>query len=131
MSAKQPLIVGLPAQTGAALNWIAKEYGGLIQVNANTVINVNSVYKVIVPNNADRLALILSNVGGNDLFVEPQGFNIGQNNGIILTANGGFISMNVKDDMVLPTFEWGTLTNQSSTILFVEVLSIVPRIGGV
>lgn len=75
----------------------------------------------IVPNNFERLGLVLVNLGSYNVYVKPAS-DVTTTSGILLAKLGGFISMNVRDDLVLPAYSWyGIADGGASDIFVVEV----------
>jgi hypothetical protein len=92
---------------GAALTWTQGEYGYLIQEVETfpTLGLVTAPAANVVGNNGDRLALVIVNVSVNDIYVSiAPSVNIGF--GIKLLASGGSLTMNVRQDLTLPSRAW-------------------------
>ena len=107
----------------AARVFIEHQYGGPTTEKESTpaVAALPNVSQM-VPNNAERVALIFSNISS-------QVFNIGTNPQILGTVGGIFmasganISMNVRDDATLPTLAWyAEATNPGSFMYVLEVI---------
>lgn len=110
---------------GAAPAYIAKEYGGSFEEIEQTISVLTTVTK-LVGNNPERLALILINVGANDVYVKPSN-NPGVEQGLLLAAFGGSVSLNVRSDLTLPTREWyGIADTTASTVYAIEVNRYAP-----
>ena len=112
---------------GAALEFVQKMYGGQIQVIETQLTVLQAVNRLIVPQNADRVGLIITNDGPLDL---P---NLGTNptglaviTGIYL-ANSASVSMTVWQDLVLPSLAWYGFQNlgSSTVITTTEVIRTV------
>ena len=116
---------------GAALEWIEKEYGGKCKISQSVVSVPTLTPTLVTQNNADRVALVMVNLGTVDTFVTPNIGTVVAGNGVDLGANGGEVSVNVRDDMVLPIFEWRALTTSGTgTIYVLEVIREI-RTGSV
>jgi hypothetical protein len=89
---------------GAALDWVSKEYDGLIQETESTAATA-AASALMLKNDPDALAVTFVNFGGFDIFL-ALAQNAPANSGIRLTANGGSASLNVRDDGTLPAREW-------------------------
>lgn len=59
----------------------------------------------IVPGNPQRLALVIINLGTSSVYVSMNN-NPSAANGIYLGANGGYMSLNWKDDFELVSRTW-------------------------
>lgn len=76
----------------------------------------------IVPQNADRLGLVITNLSANNVFIAFDN-QVSSTHGIFLAPNGGSISMNYKDDFELVGFEvFGLASAAGSNIYYVEVI---------
>jgi hypothetical protein len=75
--------------------------------------------------NPNRLGLVFVNTGGNNVYLAPsRDVSVGQ--GILLTANGGSMSMNILEDFELVNMEWfGIADGAASTCYVVEVVSVI------
>jgi hypothetical protein len=89
---------------GAALDYWRKQFGGLATENENTV-SVNTAVLTAINGNGDRLGLLLMNLGAANLFVAVSS-SVSASFGILLGANGGFVSLNVRDDFTMQTRQW-------------------------
>lgn len=89
---------------GAALQYWRDQFGGVAVENENTVA-VNTSVVSAINGNGDRLGLLIMNLGSANVFVAISSAVSGSF-GTLLGANGGFISMNVKDDFTLQTRQW-------------------------
>lgn len=92
---------------GAALQYWRTIFGGVPVENENTVSVSTSVLDAIL-GSGDRLGLLIMNLGAANVFVAVSSA-VSANFGVLLGANGGFISMNVRDDFTMPTRNWKTI----------------------
>jgi hypothetical protein len=91
---------------GAALTWTQDEYGYLIHdVESFPFLPFPGGATQIAPGNGDRLGLIIINPSVSEVFVSISS-KVSNLFGILLSANGGSLTMNVRQDMTLPTREW-------------------------
>jgi len=86
----------------ALARYVEKKFGVKTRgvPNPNGAIDVTTSVTEIVKGNPDRLMIIVINLGANDIWV---GFDreIATNRGILLTANGGFLTLTADEDMEL------------------------------
>ena len=92
---------------GAALDFTVKQLGGLVlEQESNPSISTSPV--VVVPNNPDRVALVMVNLGAGNVFVSLANVP-SASAGIFLGASGGSVTLNVRDDMTLPSRQWSAI----------------------
>src|SRR4051794_25211153 len=92
---------------GAALKYWRDIFGGTAVENENTV-SVSTTVTNAINGNGDRLGLLIMNLGSANVFVGISS-GISANFGTLLGANGGFISLNVRDDFTLQTRNWSAI----------------------
>jgi hypothetical protein len=92
---------------GAALTWVQNEYEYLCHEveSGTTLFGGTGQATRIVANNGDRLELAIVVTGPAPVFVALTG-SFAAGDGILLGANGGAITINVRQDLTLPTREW-------------------------
>ena len=121
-------IVAAPA-FGAALTVVQNIFGYIInEVESFPSIATTSPTAPFIPQNGDRLGLVLVNTAVNQMFVglSPA---VGSLDGIVLSPNGGAIAMNVRDDMTLTTRAWWALSITAPGILYVLEIIGVKAVG--
>ncbi len=102
------------------VRFIEQTFGGNYFVDT-TVVNVATTTTKLVANNYDRLGLIMTNTGANDIYLYP-GVLPGAGQGIRVAANGGVVSFQAKDDLVLVGYDWsGVTTSGVSSLLAIEI----------
>jgi len=86
----------------ALARYVEKKFGVKTRGVPNPLgaIDVTTTVTQIVHGNPDRLSIIVVNLGANDVYVAFDR-EVSTTRGILLTANGGFLSMNVDEDMEL------------------------------
>src|SRR5262245_55034864 len=90
---------------GAALEFAEKTLGGPL-VEVESYPSIGSTGASVAANaNGDRVGLLMMNVGATDCYVAIQALTGGQT-GFFLPANGGALSLNVRDDFTLPSRNW-------------------------
>src|SRR5215470_19636840 len=106
---------------GAALQFWRDLFGGVAVENENTV-SVGASTVSIINGNGDRLGLLIMNLGANNTFVAMSSA-VGTSFGILLSANGGFVAFNVRDDFTMQTRQFfaNTPSGGSSTIYTLEL----------
>jgi len=104
---------------------IIKELGFETQEFENRLVNQIPVAAAkIVTTNADRLVLIFVNLGVNNAYIH---FNndVSATNGIEVSANGGSVAMNYKEDFSLVGREWyGSAPAGLVNCLILEVIGV-------
>lgn len=102
---------------GAAREFIAQDLGGPTSEAESTVATgANAVS--ICGNDPDAVGLTIVNVGAQNVFIGlTQG--VSATNGIFLGANGGLVTMSVKDDYTLPTREWFAVSPAGASTVYV------------
>lgn len=102
---------------GAAAHWIAREYGG--RMEENTVVeSIGVTASSVIPNDPERLFLLLVNLSTNLMYI---GFDeqVGAGRGIFLAANGGSYVVDVREDLVLPTYQHFAVSTGNNSNLYV------------
>lgn len=89
------------ARKGAALEFLEKEFQGPVQDDEEVVAITTSVGEAI-RGDPDRLMITFVNLGANVIILSTLP-NPSSTRGYYLAANGGSISMTVRDDGTLPT----------------------------
>lgn len=79
--------------------------------------SIGTSISTILRQDPARLAVTLVNLSTNVIFVAPDS-NVSATNGIRLDANGGSMSINVRNDFVLPGLEWSALATGAGSNLF-------------
>lgn len=105
----------------AAFEYLRANYGGDVEIKeGSTVTGVANVS--ILGTNAEAVTLNLVNGGAFDIYVWWDN-TVSASKGIKLAANGGFLSLNVVDDAVLPTMDWHAVSpGGASSISFLACL---------
>lgn len=118
-----------PTKYGAALTWTQTQLASVIfqkETTPTVTINVSQ----LIENNADRVALVIINLGASPVQI---GFSdqVSATNGITLFASGGSITFTLRDDFTLQTFPiWAICPLGGSQALYVaEFIAIAPLPG--
>lgn len=81
--------------------------------------------QVIARRDGGRVALVIINLSANTVVVAPFA-GVTTTRGIQIPANGGFLSMNVQDDYLLPTMEWSAVASADNSAIYVLAIEIEP-----
>jgi hypothetical protein len=76
----------------------------------------------VVGNDPNAGALTFINTGANDIFLKLRQ-DLAATNGIRLAANGGSVSLTMRDDFTLPTREWFAASPAGASSLYILRLS--------
>lgn len=106
-----------------AVDKIHEEFNAIVDwVEDPEITQANLADALFVRNNPDRLQFTIMNLSGSSVYVRPsQAASVGT--GILLTANGGNMTVNVKDDGPLPIIEWHIIGAANN--LDIYVLAII------
>lgn len=85
-----------------------------------TSVSVSSTEAVIVKRNRDRTQLIMSNVGTEPIIIWLTK-DVTTTFGILLSAGGGLMALDVTRDEALCTAEWHAISANPATLAVVEV----------
>ena len=108
------------ALSGAAAQYIAKEFGGQYEEDDGTV-SVQTSATQIVASDPDTVAITFVNLGANTVYLRPSN-EPSITAGIQIVASGGALSLTVRNDLTLTTREWwGIATTAASDVYFVRV----------
>lgn len=88
-----------------------------------SVVSVTTTKGRLSKNRPNRLAMQVSNLGASDVYISPLR-SVSSTEGIFLQKNGGFYSINVREDGNLPELEWHVIGAGSVSVLVIEVLRI-------
>jgi hypothetical protein len=85
---------------GAAAEFSTLKYGGGMAEH-DTVVTVAASATAVLGNDPERVLLVLVNLSATNIYI---GLNeaVGAANGILLSANGGNLEMEVENDLTLP-----------------------------
>ena len=112
---------------GAAAEFAQREFGGVIAPSQEVQVIGTSISSVL-GNDPERVSFFLMNLSANVIYLSTDQ-NPSSSNGIQLTANGGFLGFNAKDDQILSTLGfWGVASAASSNLLVLEQRRISGRI---
>jgi len=111
-------------KVGANLAWVQTQLGGeVLEQDSSPLVSSTTVQ--ILANNPDRMGLVMMNLGTGDMFVSFNP-NVSTQLGIKLAANGGFISMKLRDDFTMITRAYYAISpSVNGNIYIVEYILIV------
>lgn len=110
---------------GAALDFVIASWGGLV-LEQETNPTISTTPSVVVPNNPDRVALVVLNIGAGTVFMSLSN-TPSANAGIFLGANGGAVTMNVRDDGTLPSRQWSAVCPTGGPLVL-EVIEYIRQV---
>jgi hypothetical protein len=101
--------------------FIEAEFGGpTTEQESYVALPGGAVFTLLVPNNAERISLTFVNVAVNDAAITLNA--TGSTGGIHLTASGGAVSFNIRDDATLPGRLWYGFSSAASNLYVLEVI---------
>lgn len=102
---------------GAAAVFAEDLFNGVLG-HSVSVPSIGTTQSQIFGNDPERVSLLLINLSINTIYV---GFDeaVGANKGIILEANGGYVSFNAKDDFILTTLQMNAVATGANSNLYV------------
>jgi hypothetical protein len=109
---------------GGALDYTTRFLGGLVN-EVESFPFVGSIVTNFLPFNADRVGLLLVNLGGGPLYISINS-GVSQASGILLVSNGGSLSLNVTEDFTLTSRSfWAVAPSVNVTIYVLEIIRIL------
>jgi hypothetical protein len=103
--------------TGAARFYVEQQLGSPTREKESNP-NIQITATTVVQSNPDRIGLIMVNMGVNDVFIGLTN-SVSATNGIRIVANGGNVTMTVRDDFTLPAREWDGLASGGTSLMYV------------
>jgi hypothetical protein len=103
--------------TGAARYWVETQLGSPTREKESNP-NIQTTPTTVVQSNPDRVGLIMVNMGANDVFIGVTN-SVSTTNGIRVVANGGNVTMTVRDDFTLPAREWDGVGSGGASLMYV------------
>lgn len=104
----------------AALLFTEEELGGPC-FEKDGFVPFNTSPLPIVDNNGDRVGLLIFNMSAVDLYLGLQG-NITALNTMFISANGGFLSLSVRDDFTLASRQWFGVGQSGGQVYVLEII---------
>lgn len=102
---------------------IEKRFGMVTRAQANPLVDEVDIARTkVLPNNPNRLAWIILNLSGNNVFIALD-MDVGDDHGILLTPNGGSASMIYEEDFEATCWEvFGVAAADNSDVFALEVV---------
>lgn len=97
--------------------YLREQFGGRFTVESSTVSIATTLTKAI-DNDFERMGLTFINIGANDIHLTPSR-DASSSKGVLLGANGGFLSLVAKDDLILVGWSWFAVATTSATDLLI------------
>ena len=111
----------MPISKPALQEYLESEFQGAFYVRSKTVA-VAATPTIAVPNDFERLGLVIINLSASDLYLAPDP-EVSTTSGILLTGSGSSLSLVAHDDLVLVGYGWYALaTAAPQSIYTLEVL---------
>lgn len=105
---------------GAAAQFTALNLGGPATIE-DGVVSVATTITQILQNDPDRVAITMINQGVEDVTVRPSN-QVASLKGILLLANGGGVTLNIRDDGVLCSRDWWGVSSAGSSDVYFLVM---------
>lgn len=105
---------------------IRGEFGApaIIEQDPDNDGDIGTTSELLLRRDPNRAGLFIINLGSNTVLLNPGGQPATATRGIRLDANGGSISMNWRDDFVLPTEEWHAIAITASSQIRVYAIRL-------
>ena len=102
---------------GAAQSFIEGELGGPTSEEESEVVTA-AAFVTLCANDPEAVVLLLINLGSNAVYIGLQD-DVSETKGIYLAANGGSVSMAIRDDYTLPTRQWFAVSPSGASTVYV------------
>lgn len=105
-------------------NLIEKQYGVKTSYAENPITaTVLTTVTRLLGNNPNRLSFLIVNMGSSAIYVSPQS-SVSSSRGIVLGANGGFLSQIWSEDFDMVGFEWYSIASASTAVYVIEIFQV-------
>jgi len=101
---------------------IEREFGGRLIVHEK-IVSVTVTPVEVVSMNPDRLALLIQNIGVNNVYISTKP-NVAVGEGLLLLANGGTIAYHWREDGYAPLYQWFAIATGDSKLYVQEYVLI-------
>lgn len=108
-----PLTEKLPALE----QFLQEQYGGRFVIQPTTV-SIGTTLTKAIGHDYERMGLTFINTGANDIHLTPDQ-SASTSVGVLLGANGGFLSLTAKDDLILVGWDWFAVATTAATNLLI------------
>jgi len=103
---------------GVVAKWLQQNYGGLFTYSTESVtVGVSSV--LLLNNDPERVHLTIVNMSLNTVIVAPVQ-DVTLTNGIFLSGGGGSVTLNMREDLILPSLNWYAISDIAGSDVFVQ-----------
>lgn len=107
----------MPRTYGAAIDFLAKRFGGYLRpVESTSSIGITAVR--LINFDAERIAVTFVNLSSNTVYIGPQN-DVSATKGIVIPPGGGAVAINVEEDGILPTVEWYAVATAAASAVYV------------
>ena len=106
----------MPSNLSAALAYVAREYPGQYE-EQDAQVTVGVAPSLVLLPNPERMSVGLVNTGPTNIYISPDS-KLSVGNGVMLLAGGGSFTMNVRDDLTLPTLGWYAYSDAANGTLY-------------
>jgi|SRR6478735_3061072 len=107
----------MAAMTGVVGEWTQREYNGRFEsLDLSAAIGTGPV--VVAQNDPERVELMFVNLSVNIIYLRMAGVPT-STVGIPLAPNGGFLTVNMLEDLTLPSMQWQAVAAASPSQLAV------------
>ena len=96
---------------------VEEELEGAYEPRIRTV-STGSSSVLVIPQNYERLAFSVSNFGNFDVVLTPDSEAV-SGSGFMLLSNGGFLSVNWRNDMLMPGLPWYAESSAGASSIFI------------
>ena|SRR3990167_2572849 len=102
---------------GAVLDFISRELGGYVEVLEAT-LSVGVSAGEVAGGDGERVGLVLVNLSTATIWVAPTPA-VSSSRGIQIGSSWGYLVLNVRDDMILPSLQWYAVASAAASSLYV------------
>lgn len=112
---------------GAVYAFLAERFGGSVR-SEKTTQTVDTTRSVVAQRDPERVSITFVNLSADAIYVVP-GPDVTTTHGIRLDSLGGFLSLNVREDMILPSDEWTAVAAVAGSSLLVITVRRETELG--
>lgn len=105
---------------GIVAQWLLSSYGGLYTLDTDTIAVGTSAIE-LVNNDPERVHIIMCNLSVNNIVVSPNP-DVTISEGIFISPQGGLISFNLRDDLIMPSIGWSAIASGASSDLYLATV---------
>jgi len=81
-------------------------------------VSVGASPTKLLDHSFERMSFVLVNLGAEAIYVKPSS-DPSTTSGIYIGASGGFLSVDVHSDLILPGYEWYAVTASGTSDVFI------------